>query len=375
MERSDSLEKIQQPLFGYGVPFQLTINDAIARAISCSSQIAVFQFTSLESRQLAGKELGRFDVNGFVESKFGQGNTPVGNQFQVGDVNQFAVNSQETEVVAGVRRQTVTGGQLSLGQQVRFFDDNSGILVPPDQAISQLSLNFSQELLRDSGRKVVLNRVLVATVESQRDAADTVERMADHLNQVASAYWTLYSERGKVAVIQEQIQLVRSVVDVIKDRAVYDSNLNLVYQAKSQLLQLEVELQQSIATTKQNQDRLLRLIGDESLMHGGLEVVTLESPILEEVPIDLESEVATAVEHRGEIQKAFAEIESAKLKHYLSLNQLLPRLTLLLDASLNGLDGERDISTAFGNQFGASPTYEVGLNFEIPLNVLNQRLP
>ena len=138
------------------------------------------------------------------------------------------MNSQETEVVAGVRRQTVTGGQLSLGQQVRFFDDNSGILVPPDQAISQLSLNFSQELLRDSGRKVVLNRVLVATVESQRDAADTVERMADHLNQVASAYWTLYSERGKVAVIQEQIQLVRSVVDVIKDRAVYDSNLNLV---------------------------------------------------------------------------------------------------------------------------------------------------
>ena len=34
LERSDSLEKIQQPLFGYGVPFQLTINDAIARAIS-----------------------------------------------------------------------------------------------------------------------------------------------------------------------------------------------------------------------------------------------------------------------------------------------------------------------------------------------------
>lgn len=360
-------------LLGQGPYHPLSLNEAIMRAISQSSRIAEFQFNALESQQAAGQELGEFDAAGFLEQRFGQGFEPVGNQFQINDATQNVIESQELEIAGGIRQQTQTGGEYSVRQSVRFFDDDSGILLPPDQAITQLSFNFSQELLRDSGRKVVLNRVLVANLLAKGESAEAVAQIAQHVNDVASAYWALFIARGKVLVTQEQVNFANSIVERVQERQAFDAEKNLVFQARSAMNQFRVDLAQAYGEAKQAQDLLVRLIGDPQLNSAELEIVTTETPMMQAFPIDLQSELGIAVSNRPEVHQAIANIKASQVQHHFTLNQLLPSLSFDLEASLNGLDGNRDAGGSFGNQFDIDPTYQVGFNFEVPFSNLAAR--
>ena len=55
------------------------------------------------------------------------------------------------------------------------------------------------------------------------------------------------------------------------------------------------------------------------------------------------------------------------MANHLSLNELLPRLALSLEAGLNGLEGDSQLGDVISNQFDNDVTYQVGVDFEVPL--------
>ncbi len=345
----------------------LSLNEALVLALENSPLIKEFQFDALEFQQVAGQELGEFDYEAFVESSFQRNNDPVNNNFNVADDEQFRIRSQNTNLNSGLRRRTETGGQIEFSQSLDLFDDDSGTLLPPDQARTQFSVNFSQELLRDSGRKVVMNQVLVANALAEGEAANSTAQIVSHLNDVADEYWNLFSQRGRVVAAYEQVKLASTIVQKIEKRVELDGEKNLVFQARTALNQRSIDYHQAIADAKSAQDRLVRLIGAARLMDPFLELLPSENPIVTAFPVDLRTEMHVALQNRAEIQQSFASIQAAQLTHHLTLNQLLPRLTFQLESGLSGLNANYDLPQAYASQFNNSPSFGAGFAMEVRL--------
>jgi len=98
-----------------------------------------------------------------------------------------------------------------------------------------------------------------------------------------------------------------------------------------------------------------------------LEILPQIVPDLDRRQLDTESRINTAIQRRPEIGDIIEQIKSAQVSNHLSLNELLPRLSLSLEAGLNGLEGDFQLGDAISNQFDNDVTYQVGVDFEVPL--------
>jgi len=94
-----------------------------------------------------------------------------------------------------------------------------------------------------------------------------------------------------------------------------------------------------------------------------------EDPLLRDYyATDLAIEMSTALQRRPEVSTALREIRAASIRLNMSKNEILPQLNLVTRAYVNGLVGDSQLGTAFGDQFSEGrPSYSVGLVYELPV--------
>jgi len=218
-----------------------------------------------------------------------------------------------------------------------------------------------------------MNQVLVAYHDATAQRAESVANIADHLNDVMTAYWDIFTARGALFASMENRQLAVEVLRELNARQDIDAEPNLIAQSEATIRQRELQIIQANADLVQAQIQFISLVNAPELLDnsGNIEILPQVSPDLGRRELDIASRINTAIQRRPEIGDIVEQIKSAQVSNHLSLNELLPRLSLSLEASLNGLEGDNQLGAAIGNQFENDLTYQVGVDFEVP--ILNRR--
>lgn len=345
----------------------LSINDLLARTLLNSKTVKILRIQPVEDRQVVDQEFGQFDWAAFFENRLLRNNTPVSQLNQAG-VGQLLVRGDDLEFQAGLRKATTTGGQFEVRESVRMFDDNSGRLQPGDQAISALSLVYSQELLRDGGRDVVLSQALVASYQADQSQAESVELISIRLQDVLNQYWTLFENRGNYFIQLALTRWAHETLLQLESRRRIDAQENTIEQARALLLEAKADLLDAEVQVRIAQDQLFRLVNDPALDPEHVEIITTHPPLIGSVLFEPRTELSSALQNRGEVYERIAAISEAAVQNHVSLNQLLPRLTVSLESSLNGIDGQRDLFGAKANAIDTPPTIEANFNLEFFLS-------
>ncbi len=345
-----------------------SLNDAIVAALVHSNQVTSLQIESVEQLQNVGVEVGRFDAAGFIDQSFRDSSEPVGTDIETASGGQSIIQGTDLNIAYGVRKTLQSGGQLELSQSFQLRDDDSGILNPRDQGISRFSGRITKELLRGSGRSIAMNQVLVAQHNASAQRFESTAEIANHLNQVMTAYWDIFAARGALLAAIESRDLAKEVLRELDARQDIDAEYNLRDQTMATIGQRQLEIINARRDLAQGQVRLIALVNAPELLQNtqNIEFLPQVDAYLDLQSLAIQSRITTAIQRRPEIKDALAQISAAQTTHHLSQNELLPRLSLSLEAGLNGLEGERRLGTAFGNQFENDVTYQAGFNFEVP---------
>ncbi len=100
---------------------------------------------------------------------------------------------------------------------------------------------------------------------------------------------------------------------------------------------------------------------------GGSELIPGELPTADTFQLPLEQVVNQALQHLPEIHEALGRARIASVQRDISINELLPELSLLMGSYVSALRGDTGIANAFQDQFGqVKPGYNLGVNFELP---------
>ncbi|MEM7478222.1 MAG: TolC family protein [Planctomycetota bacterium] len=336
----------------------------LSLALQHSRNIQVQRIQPAEALQEVNQEFGQFDWRGFLESLFSQDSRAI---TVFGQTNRTIdqVRNDAHGVAVGLRKQTYSGGEFQISERLGVTDSNSGLLNPDQPGDAQVAITFSQEVLRDGGRDVVLSRALLASLRADIAHADAYANVSDLLQAVLAQYWDLYQKRGNYLIQRSLIQWAEETLRLLESRGKLDAEQNSIEQARALLEEGRANLERAHAAVLISQDQLYRLVNAPELDSNTVEILTVQPPQATAENFDVGLELHTALQSRAEIKAKLIEIRSAAINHNVSLNQLLPRLTLFVESSLNGVDANLDFWSAQQNMFDVDPSYAAGVNMEI----------
>ena len=365
---SDLFTRISTERLIAGHPINWSLNDALTAALHYSNRVSSLKIRAAEELQNVGIEFGAFDTRAFIEQRFRDSAEPVGQSFEA-TAGLGVINENDFNIRSGLRKQLRSGGDFEIGNSIQYRNNDSGVLVPDDQVFNRFGARLNKEILRGAGQSIALNQVLVARHNADAQEAASMAEIANHLTAVMNAYWDIFAARGAVLAANENRDLAIEVLRELESREEIDADENLLAQARATISLRELQITDAINQLKRAQISMVALVNAPELLANKqrIEFLPQVAVNLESVEIDTDSRINTAVQRRPEIADAISQLRSAQTINHFSLNQLLPQLTLALEASLNGLDGDNDFGGAFGNQFDNRVTYGVGFDFELPI--------
>lgn len=344
------------------------VDSLVTGALQYSPQILGFRTQPEIANSVLATENAAFDWTAFVESRWDDLNDPVGNTLTTGNnstrfIDQIAVNT------AGVKRRNEYGGQIDISQKLGWQDNNSSFFVPRPQGTARLMVNYTQPLLNGAGVAYNQSRIVLAQIELNRSFDVVQEELQEHLIRVTEAYWDLY--RSRVVFLQRQRVYDRAeyILETLGGRADIDALQRQVNRAKAAVASRRSEIVRSQTAIRNAESRLRLLVNDPKFLDlSSSELVPIEAPHTEHVPLSLTGSLQQALQHRPDISQAVHDLRAAGVRLGVSQNELLPKLDLVLTTYVAGLQGDHDIAKAWVDQFSvARPGYTVGTLYEMPL--------
>lgn len=274
--------------------------------------------------------LGAYDV--FITAGL---NGSVSESPQRGSQFAFALGSRSVGANFGVSRRLETGGQVSFDvratrtlteQPINFFDANAGSYQLASYAIVP-TLSVSHPLLRGAGLRVNradINRARIAV--SQAEAARQALAQ-DLVRDIISAYWDLLfahrdleNKRRSVELAERQLERTQALVEAGRQSPVDAKAVEQalaaresdVINAENALLNASLDLRTLMGETLADQETL------------GLLPTT--DPIVRPRPVDVKTELDTALAHNPQIRQLQLGIESRRIDELVAANARLPQL-------------------------------------------------
>ena len=210
---------------------------------------------------------------------------------------------------------------------------------------------------------------MLARLDAGVAEQDFLATLQDQLLEIVRAYWALYQERSALA---QQVRLYLSTEQIyaaIKNRQVLDAQRSQLIMVASALESRRSDLIRARTAVTNAETRLRGLINAPELSRSDLaELIPTERPSIELLPVDLQSEIQTAVQNRPEIQAAIHQVSAGATRLGVAKHELLPILNLVTEGFVNGLNGNSDFGGSFIDQFSeGAPSYSIGINYELPV--------
>lgn len=348
-------------------PIQVSLEGVIIGALQNSSQIRVFSELPLIRRTAICEAAAAFDWRAFLDSQWSDINEPVGNTLTVGG-GRDRYSDHHVTARGGLRRRLYSGGEFEIAQEFGHQTTNSTFFVPNPQGTSRLTLNFTQPLLR--GRGQAYNRSLICLASIDKDVAESEfhRQLQSHLVEVSRAYWALYLERGLFVQKDESFHRAKEIFDRLEARRNIDVSRSQLTSARASMTERQADLLRSQMAIRNAESRLRALTNDLTLGVGdSTEIIPVDHPNMWGMETSVEQAMAEATQHRPEVTSSIKRIKAAAIRCGMTKHELMPVLNLVTETYVSGLK-ENDPGNAFSQSFrDGSPSYTIGLQFEVPL--------
>ena len=349
--------------------FELTIEQAIVRALANSPEIRVVSFDPSIAKQDITKAAAEFDVTAFGRMNFEQDDNPVNSIFQSGQSDTRLLES-------GIKQKGITGSEWSLSYALtRSWDDLAGRALPKRYE-PILAFQLRQPLLRDAWQQTNLAGVNIARLNHEIAVLGFRQKAEDVSTEVISAYWRLLQARRDFEILQELLQRTLETLKKVLGRKEIDATDVQIKQMEASAKAREAVLLQASKRVIDTQDALVRLMADPQVsMLDEVEIVPDTIPSMtaedfESFPTrdkrKQEEILGLAIKKNPIMQQARVAITIADINIRVAENQEMPRLDLIASSRIQGLDKSQGQAQDSFNS-GDYASYAVGLSLEYPL--------
>jgi outer membrane protein TolC len=230
-------------------------------------------------------------------------------------------------------------------------------------------LSYEQPLLNGAGQAYNTSLIVLAEIDTAIAWNRTARDLQAHLMDVTTAYWDLYLQRAALLQMDRSRQRAEEIMTELQRRRDVDSLQSQIARARSAVATRRAQLIRTEASIRNAEAKLRALINAPDLCAGeNLELIPLECPTTQCLPVAVRPALVTALENRPEIDSAVKDLDAAAVRLNMSRNELLPMLSLVLESHVSGLEGHSQVGEAWQDQFRkGEPSYAAGLKFEVPL--------
>ena len=339
------LAVIQIP--GSGPRTDLTLEDAIARALERNLDIAVQRLNplvvDLNLAQALSAYSPTFDTSLSTNSSTSPSSTQLdGGQRVVSD--RKVVNTGITQAVAwGGGRYTVDFNNNRQASTNTFSSFNPSYR-------SSFQGSYTQPLLR--GFKIDSTRQQIQVTRINRDIADIDLRqvLTNTGSSVQDAYWDLVYATGTLEVQRQALELAETLIRDNEARVEIGTMAPIeIVSARSEAAQRRQSLaqaEQNLATAELALKQLIVGGTDDEYWAATLNPVDL--PTLEVPAIDLEEAIRTALDERTDIARSRRQLDINNVNLSSLSNSRLPAVDLVGTYQLQGQGGTRFNRTGLG---------------------------
>ena len=360
-------ELVTRPLDPKAKVVSSDVSALFISAITYSNQIKVFSDVPLIRETGILESTGRFDPQLFLESEIRNVNEPVGSTLKTGGPTRFEESA--IGATAGVRQLTSSGARVELAQRFGRLDSNSVYFVPRDQALTRLTLNVVQPLMRGAGFEYNRATTVIAKLD-YRAAMDEFQRQVEtHLVEVARAYWVLYRKRGELLIKTRLVNETRVLADELGARRGVDANESQLLRARAAVAARQAETVRATVGVRNAEATIVALVNDPNIrVADGVELVPVAPAAIEPRGVAVREAAEHAIQNRPEVRQTAKQMRAAMVRQQISESELLPQLDLVAGVIWNGLEGDYRMREAWANQFqDGRPTLAGGLMLTMPL--------
>ena len=376
----------QPPATAPDVPtLQLTLDEAVKRALDNNNDIAVARFNPELSEQSLLSYRGYYDPYLFSSVSHSSSDTKGTNAFSGGTTVN---NKRDLWNFGAAVPLSPTGGSLQLAFNNNKQSTNSVFSTFNPTFNSNLNLSLTQPLLRNLRIDQPRNQLRIA--RKNREISD-VQFHATIVNTVANVkgyYYDLIYAFDNLEAARQNLELARRLLNENEIRVKVGTMAPLdVVTAQAEVASREVDVITAENTLAQAQDNLKQAIfpaNDPAMW--GTQVIPVDRPGADPMPVDTDAAVRSALQNRTDVVSARKNIEIADYNVQYSRGQLLPQLDLVASYGGAGAGGTQLIrepalggpvvstipggyGDALSNVFGRDyPTWTVGANisYSIP---------
>lgn len=276
---------------------------------------------------------------------------------------------QSVTSTTGLRRTMVSGGRLTVQQELAYTDNQTpGQANTPDPAQqAAFTLQIDQPLLRNFGSDVTQAEIRVLR-NAERGAVQVLKRdLIRVVSETERAYWDLVLAYQELKILTRLLERGEQVRDQLQERARIDANRAQIADAVSRVERRKVDVMRAQTNIRIISDRIKALVNDPAMPIGSEVILApVDEAIDQQIKFSLVESLRIAVQNRPEVQQAILAIDDASIRQVVADNQRLPDLTLRLQARWASLDD--NMGQALGSEFnGNFVDYLIGAAFEMPV--------
>lgn len=307
------------------------------------------------------------------------------------------LNTKRNNYGINVTQQIPFGGSFTLSMNNdRYNTNRTGTTINP-RFSSQLTLDFTQPLLRNFGYKTSMREIIVARNNVEISEKDLQRSLQDTVYSVEEAYWNLVASIENLKVRQQSLQLAQDFLERQKRAVEVGTEAPIeILSARSEVATREADILAAQADVKNDEDNLKLILNlmAEDPNYEFSRIIPQEMPEFAKKEISLEAAFATALENRPDLESARIGLKNSEISLNYAKNQQLPNLSLDASYWSPGVSGTQiiyertpenplgvkvgeipgDISDAFKDVFGFRyKNWSIRLNLDLPLNTIVSR--
>jgi outer membrane protein TolC len=363
---------------------ELSLEDAVKRALEKNPDIAVAKFDPETSAEGVRAALGFFDPLATSTLTKSSADNPQTSFFSGGET----VTDKTTVWNFGINQNLPTGGNLNLAFNNNKADSTNIFNTFNPTFSSSFVASLRQPLLRNF--RTDGGRTQIRIAKKNREISDLQFRQTV-INTVAatkSLYYNLLYAIDNLGAARKSLDLAKKLLNENEIRVKVGTMAPLdIVQARSEVASREEGVIVAESALLDAEDSLKRALflpeGNDSW---DLRVIPTDKPTADPVPVNVEAAIRTAFDKRADVVSARKGLERADLSLGYYKNQALPQVDLVASYGGNGVggtqlrDGEGNVlptpiaggyGDALGQVFGRDfPTWRVG--FSVSYAILNR---
>lgn len=346
-------------LAGAEAPRRLDLKTLVRLALEENLQIQAQTYETRSSDAVLRGAYGIYDPRAELQLAEGRRREKLNLQF----TDSFLSDANYRRYDASLSQKVPTGADLSINWLNRRDQVNSSLRPSIDPAYdSELRFSLVQPLLKDFGRTVTEQGILIAAKDREASVQDLRAQAFDIVAQVRNLWFEVLQLRQDLDYRRTSVELAQKVFE--ENRARVDAGVLPpieTLEAEVGLRQRERDLLDAQRAYFDGLDRLALLINASTPVEPI--DVALDQP---QVQFNEASGYAAALEKRPDVLRVLRQIERRGIELQVVRNQMLPRVDLQASYARLSLEGDigRSVDELTSDDL---ENWEVGLTLSYPL--------